>query len=111
MAITSAVTDLVKSVGELLSSIFGAAYAIIHSFVSSIFNLVAGFLAFVGDLGKGVFDLAGGVGKFVAGNAVMIALISAAGYAYVRFVQQPQKQQGRKPAVTNGAGGAGKKTN
>ena len=68
MAITSAVTDLVKSVGELLSSIFGAAYAIIHSFVSSIFNLVAGFLAFVGDLGKGVFDLAGGVGKFVAGT-------------------------------------------
>jgi len=109
MAVTNAITDLIKSVGELLSSVFGAAYAIIHSFVSGLFNLFAGFFAFVGDLGKGVFDLAGGVGKFVAGNAVIIAVLAAASYAYVRFIQQPQ-QQGRKPAVTNGAG-AGKKTN
>jgi hypothetical protein len=41
------------------------------------------------------------------GNAAIIAVLAAAGYAYVRFVQQPQ--QGRKPAVTNGAGA--KKTN
>lgn len=151
MAVTSAVTDLIKSIGELLSSVFGAAYAIIHSFVSGVFSLLAGFFAFIGDIGQGVFDLAGGVGKFVAGmclsvsspvrcfllawrcgtpcfgtsseiriaeqyqlltgtllgNAAIIAVLAAAGYAYVRFVQQPQ--QGRKPAVTNGAGV--KKTN
>lgn len=68
MAITSAVTDLFKSVAELLSSALGAAYAIIHSFVAGLFNLFAGFFAFVGDLGKGVFDLVGGVGKFLAGE-------------------------------------------
>ncbi|KAH6635782.1 hypothetical protein F5144DRAFT_600573 [Chaetomium tenue] len=107
MAVTSAITDLVKSVGELLSSVFNAAYAIVHSFVSGILGLFAGFFAFVGDLGQGVFDLAGGVGKFVAGNAAILAVLAAAYYAYVRFVQQPQ--QGRKPAVTNGAGA--KKTN
>jgi hypothetical protein len=67
MAVTSAITDLVKSVGELLSSVLGAAYAIVHSFISGLLGLFAGFFAFVGDVGKGVFDLAGGVGKFVAG--------------------------------------------
>ena len=41
------------------------------------------------------------------GNAAIIAVLAAAGYAYVRFVQQPQ--QARKPTVTNGAGA--KKTN
>ncbi|KAK4041351.1 hypothetical protein C8A01DRAFT_14909 [Parachaetomium inaequale] len=109
MAVTSAITDLVKSAGELLSSVLGAAYAIVHSFISGLLGLFAGFFAFVGDVGKGVLDLAGGVGKFVAANAAILAVIAAAGYAYVRFVQQPQ-QQGRKPAVVNGAG-AGKKTN
>ncbi|KAK3295201.1 uncharacterized protein B0H64DRAFT_394582 [Chaetomium fimeti] len=67
MAVTSAITDLVKSVGELLSSVLSAAYAIVHSFVSGILGLFAGFFAFVGDIGRGVFDLAGGMGKFVVG--------------------------------------------
>ncbi|KAK4097615.1 hypothetical protein N658DRAFT_268801 [Parathielavia hyrcaniae] len=109
MAVTNAVTDLISSVAELISSIFGAAYSIVHSFITGVFGLFAGFFAMIGDLGKGVFDLVGGVGKFVAANAVVIAVVAAAGYAYVRFVQQPQPQ-GRKPIGVNGAG-AGKKTN
>lgn len=137
MAVTNAITDLIKSIGELLSSVFGAAYSIVHSFVSGIVSLFAGFFNFVADLAKGVVDLTGGVGKFVAGkfspflfrfssfmapkesrnknptnrpgNAVFIAVVAAAGYAYMRFVQQPQ-QQGRKPAIANGVG-AGKKRN
>ncbi|KAH6624004.1 hypothetical protein B0J18DRAFT_427046 [Chaetomium sp. MPI-SDFR-AT-0129] len=108
MAITSAVSDLLSSIRELLASVFGTAYAVIHSFVASILGLFTGFFAFLGDLGKGVFDVAGGVGKFVAGNAAIIAVLGAAYFAYGRFVKQPQ--QGRKPAVVNGAG-AGKKTN
>lgn len=158
MAVTNAITDLVKSVYELLASILGAAYTIIHSFINGVLGLFAGFFAFVGDIGKGVFDLVGGVGKFIAGafrlphvpchlsghayagaswaccmshtenetkcahgknkperanatigNAVILAVIGAAGYAYIRFVQQPQQQQGRRP-VTAGTGGV-KKTN
>ncbi|KAL2177427.1 uncharacterized protein P884DRAFT_292151 [Thermothelomyces heterothallicus CBS 202.75] len=109
MAVTDAMTDLIKSVGELLSSVSDAAYAIVHSFVSGIFNLFAGLYAFLSDLGKGVFDLVGGVGKFIAGNAVIIAILVAAVFAYTRFVRTPQAQ-GRKPAVTTEVG-AGKKTN
>jgi phage-related protein len=123
MAVTNAITDLIQSIGELLSSVFGAAYAIVHSFISGVLGLFAGFFAFVGDLAKGVVDLTGGVGKFVAGrfffscqprstltdpgNAVFLAVVAAAGYAYMRFVRP---QQARKPAVTNGVG-AGKKAN
>lgn len=68
MAVTNAITDLVKSVYELLASILGAAYTIIHSFINGVLGLFAGFFAFVGDIGKGVFDLVGGVGKFIAGT-------------------------------------------
>jgi phage-related protein len=68
MAVTNAITDLIQSIGELLSSVFGAAYAIVHSFISGVLGLFAGFFAFVGDLAKGVVDLTGGVGKFVAGR-------------------------------------------
>jgi hypothetical protein len=68
MAVTNAITDLIKSIGELLSSVFGAAYAIVHSFISGALSLFAGFFAFVSDLAKGVVDLTGGVGKFVAGK-------------------------------------------
>jgi hypothetical protein len=68
MAITSAVTDLFASIYELLASFLGAVYTIVHSFVMGIFNLFAGFLAFFGDIFQGVFDIVGGVGKFVAGE-------------------------------------------
>lgn len=66
MAVTAAITDLVKSVAELISSVFGAAYTIVHSFLTGLVGLFAGFFTFIGDLAKGMFDVAGGVGKFVA---------------------------------------------
>ena len=47
------------------------------------------------------------IANAMTGNAVIIAVIGAAGYAYIRFVQQPQQQQGRRP-VTAGAAGAKK---
>ncbi|KAL2161773.1 hypothetical protein VTH06DRAFT_7557 [Thermothelomyces fergusii] len=94
MAVTNAVSDLVQSVGELLSSVLGAAYAIVHSFLAGVFNIVAGFFAFLG-----------GIGKFMTDNAVVIGVLAAAIFAYTRFFRAPQAA-GRKPAVTNG-----KKTN
>lgn len=71
MAITSAVTDLIKSVGELLSSFVHAIYSIIHTFVSGIVHLFGGVISFTGDIFQGVLDLLGGVGKFVAGMSIL----------------------------------------
>ncbi len=67
MAITSALTDLLKSLAELFSSVLNAAYSIIHSSVAGILSLFTGFFAFVGDIAKGLIDLVGGFGKFVVG--------------------------------------------
>ncbi|KAL2257975.1 hypothetical protein VTK26DRAFT_8891 [Humicola hyalothermophila] len=110
MAISTAVTDLVKSLAELLSSALGAAYAIVHSLVAGFVGLLTGLFAFAGVLGRGVLDLVSGVGRFLTGNIVILSIIGVAGYAYMRFARQPQQQQGRRPAAANTVG-AGKKTN
>ncbi|SPQ23117.1 5e63f2d9-bd87-4b2c-93ce-55ed5c6272c5 [Thermothielavioides terrestris] len=117
MAVTTVLTDLAHSLGELLSSVFGTAYALVHSFVADLFGLLAGFFALANDLVRDVVDLVGGVGRFVAGNVVVLGVIAAAGYyAYARFVQQPQQQQpqqqqGREPVGASGAGAGKKKAN
>lgn len=126
MAITSAVSDLVASVYELFASFLGAIYTIVHSFLAGIANLFAGVFHMFADVFQGVFDLVGGVGKFIAGksssfhasstnqgkgadgvwftgNAVIIGLVAAAGYAYVRFTAQGQVQGQRVGAPGAGA--------
>jgi len=95
MAVTNAVTDLFASVYELFASLIGAVYTIAHSFVTGIVNLFVGFFSFFADIFQGVIDVVGGVGKFVAGNIVIIGIIAAAGYGYVRFTQQGQVQNKR----------------
>jgi len=67
MAITTAITDLIKSFLELLESVLGSVYTIAHSFVAGIAHLFAGFFAMVGEVFGGVFDMVGGVGRFLAG--------------------------------------------
>ncbi|KAM7187528.1 hypothetical protein V8F33_011175 [Rhypophila sp. PSN 637] len=110
MAVTSAVTDLVKSVGELAASLFNAVYTIFETFFTGVFHLFTGFFAFVVDIFQGVLDVVGGIGKFVAGNIVMLGLIGAAGYAYVRYTAQGQIQ-GQKARETIHAAGANAKKN
>merc|ERR1712000_330927 len=67
MAITSAISDFVASI-----------------FVSGIFTLVA-------DMLSGVVDIAGGIGKFVFGNIVVIVLVGAGVFAYMRYTAQGQR--------------------
>lgn len=70
MAVTTAVTDLFASIYELAASVVGAVYTVVHSFVMGIVHLFAGFIGFFADIFKGVFDLVGGVGKFVTGEYI-----------------------------------------
>ncbi|KAK3323029.1 hypothetical protein B0H66DRAFT_602444 [Apodospora peruviana] len=110
MAVTSAVSDLVKSFVELFSSLINGVYTIVHSFFAGIFHLFSGFIAFVGDIFQGVIDVLGGVGKFVAGNIVMLGLIGAAGYAYVRYTAQGQIQGQKAKETINAAAANAKKS-
>jgi phage-related protein len=68
MAVTSAVTDLFASAYELVASLLNAAWTIVHSFIMGIAGLFTGVFTFFADIFKGLFDVVGGVGKFVTGT-------------------------------------------
>ncbi|EON95748.1 hypothetical protein UCRPA7_8887 [Phaeoacremonium minimum UCRPA7] len=91
MAVTTAVEDLFKSFYELFASIFNTIYNVLHAFVATIVNFFVGILNLVRDVLSGVVDIAGGLGKFVAGNIVLIGIVAAGGYLFVRY----QAQQGK----------------
>ncbi|KAL1843531.1 hypothetical protein VTJ49DRAFT_1124 [Mycothermus thermophilus] len=96
MAITTAIADLFHSATELLSSLFHAIYAVIHTITTQIIALFTGILSCIGDLGGALADALEGVIRFVLNNAPILAGLAAAGYIYLRVIQ---------PAQTQGAGG------
>lgn len=72
MAITTAINDFLSSIYELLSSIFGTVYAVIHSVIATLLGFVRGLFNLIGDVTSGLVDVAGGVGKFVAGMLIFL---------------------------------------
>ncbi|KAH6981801.1 hypothetical protein BGZ61DRAFT_529888 [Ilyonectria robusta] len=97
MAITTAISDFIKSIYELLASILSTAYTVVSSTVSAVLNFFAGLFTLLGNIVSGMVDVAGGVGKFVAGNIVLISIGALAAFAYVRFtVQGRQLAEGKK---------------
>lgn len=112
MAVTSAISDFFASIFELISSVFKTAYAIVHSILTAAVNFVSGVFTLITDLFSGVVDVAGGIGKFVfgrflpascsgrgfgkksltcVGNIVVVALVGAGVFAYMRYTAQGQK--------------------
>ncbi|KAK1756480.1 hypothetical protein QBC47DRAFT_380034 [Echria macrotheca] len=109
MAVTTAVTDLFASFYELFASIVNAAWTIVHSFIMGIAGLFTGVFTFFADIFKGLFDVVGGVGKFVTGNFVILGVIAAGAFAYFRFTEQGQMQARNLGAKSSAV--ANKKTN
>jgi phage-related protein len=66
MAVTTAVSDLFKSIYELFASVLGTIYAVIHGAFSFVWNFVTGILGLVQRVFTEAVHLTGGVGKFVA---------------------------------------------
>ncbi|KAH8898098.1 hypothetical protein GQ53DRAFT_678071 [Thozetella sp. PMI_491] len=97
MAITTAIGDLFHSVYEMFLTIFGTIYNLISSFFLAIIHFFQDFVNLITSVLGGVIEVAGGVGKFVLGNVVMLGVVSAGIYFYVNN----QQQQGRsvKPAT------------
>lgn len=111
----SAFEDLFKSIYELFASIIGTVASVVNAFINTILGFFSGIVNLVGDVLQGAVNLVGGIGKFVTGkhcpvsaddrprvqandlsktpgNIVVIGIIAAGGYLYVR------SQQG-KPVV------------
>lgn len=98
MAFSNAISDLVRSIYEAIGGIFHLVYSFFHGILAFIAGVFAAAFNFVSDTVQGLVSIAGGVGKFVAGNFLVIGVLAAAGYFYVQ-----QQQQQRKTIKANGA--------
>ncbi|EKJ70299.1 hypothetical protein NXS19_004945 [Fusarium pseudograminearum] len=96
MAVTSAINDLFASIYELLASVFNTVYAIIHSIFSAVLGFVQGLFNLIGDVVSGLVDVTGGVGKFVASNAAILAVGALGAFAYVRYTAQGKQIANKK---------------
>ncbi|CAF3459039.1 unnamed protein product [Fusarium graminearum] len=96
MAITSAINDLFASIYELLASVFNTVYTIIHSILSAVLGFVQGLFNLIGDVVSGLVDVTGGVGKFVASNAAILAVGALGAFAYVRYTAQGKQVANKK---------------
>lgn len=70
MAITSAISDLFKSIYEVFASFFSAIYAVIHAAVSTVWNFILGVVNLVQSILVQAVHFTGGVGKFVASECL-----------------------------------------
>ncbi|KAF4943433.1 hypothetical protein FGADI_13422 [Fusarium gaditjirri] len=96
MAITTAISDLFSSIYELLASVFNTFYSVIHSILSAILGFVQGFFNLIGDVVSGLVEVTGGVGKFVASNAAILAIGALGAFAYVRYTAQGRAVANKK---------------
>jgi phage-related protein len=96
-SIITSVKDLIASVFEVIFSVFRAAFNTTSQLIEAVVNSVIGTFKFVLHTIAGTLEAAGGVGKFIASNIVVIALIAGGGYAYLRY----QKSQGRPVRAGN----------
>ncbi|OAQ73615.1 hypothetical protein VFPPC_01292 [Pochonia chlamydosporia 170] len=85
MAITSAISDLFKSIYEVFASFFSAIYAVIHAAVSTVWNFILGVVNLVQSILVQAVHFTGGVGKFVASNFVALLVGGVLVFAYLRF--------------------------
>jgi len=97
MAVTSAINDLVSSIAELISSFFHGIYSLVSTVFSSIFGLITGFFNLIVDTISGVLSITAETGKFLVGNAVLLAIL---GFGVLVFIKY-QNNQGRPVVVGN----------
>ncbi|RKU47119.1 hypothetical protein DL546_004814 [Coniochaeta pulveracea] len=97
MSIGAAIGDLVHSFYELFASILGGIYNTFHAIFAAFFGLFNGLFVLIGDVFKGAFDVVGGVGKFLISNIVIVAIVAAGCFAYVRYQQQQGRSVGAAP--------------
>lgn len=92
MAVTTAISDLFKSIYEVIASIVATVSHAFFAVFNLFANLVTSFVTFISDVLLGVLDIAEGLGKFVLGNILLFALVAVGGFAFVRYQQQQKGQ-------------------
>jgi phage-related protein len=70
---TSAFGDLFKSFYELISAMIATVVNVFEGILHAIISFFTGILSLIGNTLSGVADVAGGLGKFVAGKLMPIS--------------------------------------
>ncbi|CAK7210665.1 hypothetical protein SBRCBS47491_000852 [Sporothrix bragantina] len=107
MSFSSAISDFVRAIYEALAGTIYLIFRVFYDAFMAVYNFVVGCFTLVADVFRSAFTLVGGVGHFVLGNFVILAIIAAGAYFY--FSSEPQQQAQIKNNVKkaiNGKGGA-----
>ncbi|KAK1764947.1 hypothetical protein QBC33DRAFT_571933 [Phialemonium atrogriseum] len=97
MTLSGAITDFFNGLYELFASMASVAYRTVHSVFAAVWGLFSGIVNLITDVVGGSVEVVGGVGRFLISNIVVLAIIGAGGFAYVRY----RDQQGRPVRVGN----------
>jgi hypothetical protein len=90
MSFSNAITDFVRSIYEAIAGTFHLIFGIIHGAFATVAHFFEACFTFVVDLVHNTVALVGGVGKFVFGNFVILAILAVGAYFY--FQQNPQQK-------------------
>lgn len=114
-SIVSSLSDLVKSLVEVVWSLFTTAGELVEKTIQFVLHLFTGAINLVVEFGKGLVDLFGGIVSFVLGKsgcttdagrvdadrmAGNIAILAVLGVAFFGFLQY-QRKQGNTVQVGN----------
>ncbi|KAE8838530.1 hypothetical protein P3342_002234 [Pyrenophora teres f. teres] len=96
-SIVSALTDLVKSLLEVVWSFFTTGGELVQKTAQFFLSFATGILNLFVDFFRGLVDLAGGLVSFILGNVLMLGIIAALGFGFLQY----QRSQGRTVTVGN----------
>ncbi|KAJ5860238.1 uncharacterized protein N7529_007548 [Penicillium soppii] len=95
-------SSIITSIKDLIASVFEVIFAVFHTALDTTTGLLKAIVDFFVDTIRlafsavgNVLGAAGGVGKFVASNIVVIAIIAGGAYGFLRY----QSRQGRPVRV------------
>jgi len=97
MAVTSAISDFVKSIYELFESFFTTLFSLVSTVVSAVVTLFTDLINLVAGTLKGGLNVLGETGKFIFGNAILIIIVGVAAVGYLQY----QRSQGKPVVVGN----------
>ncbi|CAN9162008.1 unnamed protein product [Alternaria alternata] len=96
-SIVNALSDLVKSLVELVWSFFTTAGALVQKTAQFALNFATEIIGLVVNFFRGLVDLAGGIVSFILGNVLMLGVVAAAVFGFLQY----QRSQGRQVTVGN----------
>ncbi|KAJ4349521.1 uncharacterized protein N0V89_008137 [Didymosphaeria variabile] len=96
-SIIQSLSDLAKSLIEVVWSLFTTAGDLVQKTVEFVLRFFSGAINLFIEFFKGLVDLAGGIVQFVLGNVAMLAILGLAFFGFLQY----QRKQGNTVKVGN----------